>query len=264
MARARPQNPNAFFPPQPDNIIESQDIIDIMPHYKRDTWLVLDLDNTIWEPADEHDELGSDQWFMKLWNYGTKVDLSGDNLDGAVLVLAIYHAVQHQVNMQLIQPEAINVIEFFQAMGNQVLFLTARGSEIMLPTKQQLMANGIDTLANSPRMEIVLDIGEKKNPPIYNNNVVYCSGKPKEKCLKALLDVAEAHPNIIYVDDKDKYLHAVGKMVKEYGGQATCLHYRRLDEKVLKHDFQKANRKLEEIRADLPNEAQEALMKLKM
>lgn len=258
-----------FFPKPPtlekkSDIIESTDIADLMKYYARGRWLVLDLDNTVIEPEDEHEELGSDQWFVRFLTHAKELDLGDNNIRAATFVIAIYHAVQHQVQLKLIQPEIVDIINAWLACGNHVLFLTARGPEICEPTLKQLKRHGIDLSNLWGNDTLVLNIGDGdiKHPPVFVNGGIFCGGKAKEKCLKALLDFLDQKPDITMADDKAKYLDAVIKMVNDYGGNAIGLRFGRLDEKVKRHDFKKAQQKLQEISSQLLPDAREALATL--
>lgn len=246
-------------------VVECYDINDLRNYLNLDAWLVLDLDNTTIEPEDHHQEMGGDQWFVSYLNYASRIPLE-DNVSHVALVLAVYHAVQQFVTLKLVQPEIADIIKLYQASGKHVLALTARGPEIMEPTLRELNKLGIhfaDTWGGSH--ELLLEVGEVKNPLVLKNGVVFCGGKPKEVCLKALLKFLGKTPNVLMVDDKVKYLEAIKKMVQEtYDGTVIGLHYRYLDEKVKKHNFEQAQQKLLEIHEQLPEQAKEAIAKLKM
>lgn len=259
-----------FFPKPPatvevkSDIIESNDIADVLKYYARDRYLVLDLDNTVIEPEDEHEELGSDQWFVRFLGYAKDLNLGENNIHAATFVIAIYHAVQHHVQLKLIQPEIVDIIKVYLSCGNPVLFLTARGPEICEPTLRQLKRNGIDLSDQWGEDKCLLTIGDgdKLHPPIFKSGGIFCGGKPKEKCLQAFVELLGNKPDVIMADDKAKYLEAVIKMVREHGGHAIGLRYGRLDEKVKLHDFEKAQEKLQEMSPKLSPDAQQAMASL--
>jgi hypothetical protein len=249
-------------------IVESNDIIDVLKYCARDRCLVLDLDNTVIEPDVSHEELGSDQWFVGFINYASNLDLAKQGIDAISLVITIYHAVQHHLLLKLIQPEIVPVINLYLNLDNPVVFLTMRGSAIKAPTLRELKRLGIDLSTKWGKRELILDIGDgdTAHAPTFKNGVIFCGGKPKEQCLHAFLKFIDKKPDIIMIDDKVKYLESVIKMVNNYGGSAIGLRYGRLDEKVKQHNFEKAQRKLDELSPHLPPDAQEAMsiLKLKM
>lgn len=249
-----------------DQIRECYDINDLKKYINFDGWLLLDLDNTAIEPDDHHQEMGGDQWFVRFMDVASKVPLSEGDPNHLVLVLSVYHAVQYFVTLKLVQPEIVDIINLFQDVGKgKVLAVTARGSEIIKPTIRELNKLGINFSSGWGNNEFVLDVGDNQHPPIFKNGILFCGGKPKDKCFKNLIDILGKTPNVLMVDDKCKYLDAMKKMVEEsYQGTFIGLHYRRLDEKVQQHDFNKAQNKLQEVRANLPEEAQQALVKLGM
>lgn len=261
-----------FFAPAPSakaeatsQIIESNDITDLLKYIGdgKKKILVLDIDNTSAEPEEQHEELGSDQWFVCFLNHARSINLS-EGIDVAVFVIAIYHAVQHHVQLKLIQPEVISIIQQYAEAGIPTVFLTARGPEICEPTLHQLKRNGVDLTSQWGDDKTLLDIGDgdTQHAPVFKRGAIFCGGKPKEKCLKAFLQ--DRKPDIVIADDKRKYAEAVIKMASEYGGKVTALHYRRMDEKVKNHNFEKAQRKLHEMSPQLSPQAQEAMAALGM
>lgn len=257
------RSPTSLKPQPQHQLIEIKHVRDILKlkHITLGTWFISDLDNAAVETEDHHDELGSDQWFVQLLEYAKKVN--PDSREAVSHVLTIYHAVQHQVSLKVVQPELIHIIQMLQDIGIPVLGLTARGSEIMQPTRKQLKRNGIDFSVQWPRYQIELDIGVTENPPVYKKGVIFCSGQPKEKCLEAFFELLGFCPEkIVTFDDKEKYLKAEIEMMKHHGRSAIGLRYGFLDEKVKQHDFEKAQRKLRVMSPDLPREAQKAMTAL--
>nr|WP_028387605.1 DUF2608 domain-containing protein [Legionella fairfieldensis] len=129
-----------------------------------DTWLVLDLDNTVMESVLE---VGSDQWFTNLVDYAMKVFL--DQREATRLALLIYGAVQVHVRTKAVEPGIVKIIKALQDIGIPVFALTARDIAIKQSTIRQMEAIGIDFSRNCINV----------NNPSYEKGIIFCNGKNK-------------------------------------------------------------------------------------
>lgn len=243
-------------------IFDTTNISDILKHHENFKACFFDLDNTVMEPHDDHEELGSDQWFVKFIEYASKVDLEKD--DKAVdLVLSIYHAVHHHINVKPVDDEVVTVIKSLQENGIPVFALTARGAEIKEPTLRQLDSIGIHFSRNWPDENVSLDETNKKNPPIFHHGVIFCSGNDKGKTLQQFFDKHAFYPEKVGMcDDKLKYVEASKQTVTSYGGKHVGFRYGKLDEKVKKFNMHNATIKLLELKKKLPDDARLSMKKL--
>ena len=82
-----------------------------------DTWVFLDLDNTVMESVLD---LGGDQWFSYLMR-----NAASDS--SAEPIIKLYYAVQAHIRSQAVEPEIVLMINALQAIGVPVFALTARG-----------------------------------------------------------------------------------------------------------------------------------------
>lgn len=239
-------------------IHESKQIKDFLAHLNEGdehSFVVLDLDNTVMESIQE---LGSDQWFVKLMAYAIEISPSKET---EALVLAIYNAVQQRTKMKAVEDDVVSIIKKLQNRGTPVLALTARGPEIMQATFNQLDLIGINFYNKRWGQDsFKLKIDDKEDRVIFNQGILFCSGSNKGICLDAFFKAINYHPqNIIMVDDKEKHLESVKKIAK---GNFVGLRYGYLDEKVSQFKKEKAEAQMAEISHLFPDGAKEALERL--
>ncbi len=243
------------------NILSIHNIRNILQHISYNTWLGIDLDNTVIESTQE---LGSDQWFENTIKYACQ--LHTDKEEACRLVIVLYHAVQHHAEMKAVEEIIIRIIKRLQNII-PIIPITARGESIIRPTLRQLGKVGIDfspeeDLIDAKRIE--LDVGGD-HPAVYYQGILFCSGMDKGKCLKALFDYLKKFPeHFVMADDKEKHLLSVKKVIEENGGRFTGLRYGYLDEKVKNFNMIRALNQLIEISHKLSLDAQLALKKLKI
>ncbi|MDP1603843.1 MAG: DUF2608 domain-containing protein [Legionella sp.] len=214
-----------------------------------DTWLVLDLDNTVMESVME---LGGDQWFTSLLDYAMKV-LS--QKEAMRLALLIYGAVQAHVRTQAVELTIVKIIKALQDIGIPVFALTARDISIKHHTIRQLNGIGIDFSKN----------GIKVNDPSCEQGVIFCDGRNKGHVWQQFMEKCPRPPrHILMLDDKVRHLERMLIVTKTLEINFTGLRYGFLDEKVSEFDLQKANHQLAHLKRYLSREVQDAIARLQL
>lgn len=240
-----------------NQIIESQAIRDILKLITHDTWLLLDLDNTVMESMME---LGSDQWFAKLMEYGCQ--LLPDKEEAINLVILIYQSVQHHVRTKVVEPDIIKIIKALQDIGIPVLALTARDKSLIDTTLGQLDEVGIDFGRNRGSHEKRIQL---ENEAVYHQGIIFCNGNDKGKCLKAFFAKCLGLPaHVVMVDDKAKHVSHVQEAVESLKIRFDGVRYGYLDEKVRSFNFDESHVQLSQIKNKLPAEIQATLGRLKV
>ncbi len=225
-----------------------------------------DLDNTDQQPELVWENLGSDQWFMKLMRIAFELVPTKDT---EALVLAIYHAVQEHITTKPVEKETVDTIKNLQEQNIPVFGITARSKNIIEPTVKQLKNIGIE-FDFKPNNEdhFGLTIDGIENAAYFSNGIIFCSGLSKGDCLKAFFEKIQWFPeHVVMIDDKAKHLYAVQKVVHNYGGEFDGLRYGYLDKEVAKFDqdeqlMQNANMKMLDIYHKFPDTVKEAVKKI--
>ncbi|MCC5792899.1 MAG: DUF2608 domain-containing protein [Legionellaceae bacterium] len=214
-----------------------------------ETWLVLDLDNTVMESVLE---VGSDQWLTNLVDYAVKIL---DQKEGMRLALLIYGAVQAHVRAKAVELEIVKIIKALQDIGIPVLALTARDIAIKQYTIRQLETIGIDFSRNCIKV----------NDPSYEEGIIFCNGKNKGQVWQKVIEKCPNHPrHIVMLDDKIRHLERMLIVAKTLKINFLGLRYGFLDEKISAFDMRPANHQLAYLKKYLPRDAQDAIANLQL
>lgn len=243
-------------------VLDSQSIRDILKLITHESWVILDLDNTVMESLLE---LGSDQWFTKLIEHACH-HMPENTTSAVALVITIYQAVQHHIQTQAVEPEVVNLIKALQDVGIPVLALTARDHSLIETTFRQLDEIGIDFSKNQHGHRPTVSLGNNpKNAATYHGGIIFCNGNDKGECLSAFLEKCTKHPrHVVMVDDKQKHLSHVRTAVEALQIRFDGLRYGLLDTKVKNIDMKKAHAQLIHLKDKLPSPIQDAIDKLQI
>jgi FMN phosphatase YigB (HAD superfamily) len=244
----------------PKEITEIANISNILSSVSFYTCVLFDYDNTLAEPTDSFEQIGSDQWFEALLQHAFKL-LPDQKTTAKQLVLALSEAVQPHIKMQLIENKTKQVIKILQDIHIPVMLVTARGLESFEATKKQLKELELDFSKSWPSQSFKFDVGNPDNLAIYDDGQIYCNGNSKDLCIKKLFESIHYFPHhIIMVDDREKNLISVKNMMEMNGGHFSGLRYNKLDPKVNEFPitkFQHSVFKLWTMRSQLESTKQE-------
>lgn len=216
-----------------------------------DTWMILDLDNTV---MTHRLEVGGDAWFSGLFNYlaQQKIDLS----TALPWIMSVYNAMQHFIRTTAVEQQIVFIIKALQSIGIPVIGLTARGYSIKDQTLRQLDDIGIDFSKNT----IV-----KNDHSSYAGGIIFCSGQNKGEKLKAFFShIGYSPAHVCMLDDKKSHLEHVMHGLKPLGINFSGFRYGYLDEKVKQFDMNIANMQLAHLWQWLSSSVQENIINLKL
>src|SRR5262245_28901432 len=100
---------------------ESNQIEDVMPHVETDTWVLIDVDNTLIESSLH---LGSAQWRGHIRNKAKNAGYSSSETEAVLDQFWLF--VQPFIPVRLVDPKALALIQSLQESKVPVLALTAR------------------------------------------------------------------------------------------------------------------------------------------
>lgn len=249
-----------------DIISESFAFRDILPLIHHDSWIFLDLDNTVIE---SRSEVGGDQWFTCMIQMACETLLDSDT--ACRYVIDIYHSIQHIVRAQAVEAEAVFLIRALQDIGLPVVALTARDYCLLAPTVRQLNEAGIRFFESyyyfmgdnfDPECPVSLT---QDNKTILDHGIIFCAGQNKGKCLQAFFEFLGRQPaHLVMVDDKLRHLETVQTLALQLQIPFNGLRYGYLDEKVASIDMQRAHLSLTRLRPHLSGPANHAIDQLKL
>ncbi|KTD24965.1 Protein of uncharacterised function (DUF2608) [Legionella lansingensis] len=215
-----------------------------------DTWLILDLDNTVMTPRFA---LGGDAWFEGLF-----VHYRQKNIEQTVAepsLMSVYNTAQHFVRTSAVESAIVIIIKALQDIGVPVIGLTARGYSIRHQTLRQLADMGVDFSRNS----IVPD------NDFCEGGIIFCDGKNKDEKLSAFFKTLKRLPHhVAMLDDKNKHLERVMLFLKSLGISFSGFRYSYLDEKVKEFNMEIANIQLAYLWKWLSPTVRKDIMSLKL
>jgi hypothetical protein len=218
-------------------IIEVKNISEILNYVdgnKRKTTLVLfDIDNTLTEPVDDY---GGDLWFSA--KVKKEVDGGLSYKDAVKKILPEYFKIQKNVKVKPVETAAVGVVQSLQQQKVPTLALTTRSEEILNCTYKQLKSIKI-SFDYGMLGKKMLQLTNQKFPAFYYKGLIGCDRNNKGVCLKEFLEKAKKQwpalsqiTDIVFIDDKEKYLKEVEEEFKDSKIFFTGLRYSYLDEKV--------------------------------
>ena len=210
-------------------IFESDQMQDVFPHVESETWVLIDVDNTLIESSVH---LGSAQWRTYIRNKALK--LGNDAAKSDLILDKFWIFVQHFVPVRLVDPAAQTVIEKLQDSKTVVVALTAREPLEMEHTRKQLDSAGIALSNGSFPEHLSLPASHYS---IYDDGVIYCGDSTKSEALIAFFqEVGYVPKKVIFVDDKLSQLQELEKTLEQMGIQFVGIRFSAADVRVKAFD----------------------------
>ncbi|QEY53089.1 DUF2608 domain-containing protein [Legionella longbeachae] len=232
-------------------IMEIKNFREALKDIHFDTWVLLDLDNTVMTPKIA---FGGDAWFEGLFSH-----VSQKKIEAVIAqpsLMSVYNSAQQFVRTTAVEPKIVDIIRALQDIGIPVIGLTARGYSIRHQTLRQLADMGVDFSRNS----IVAD-----DDSSCQGGVIFCAGGDKGENLNSFLSRLGRIPrHIVMLDDKKKHLERVMFALKPLGIHFSGFRYGYLDEEVKQFSMETANIQLAHLWEWLSATVQEDVKKLKL
>lgn len=232
-------------------ITEIKNFKEALNDIHHDTWVVLDLDNTV---MTHRIELGGDAWFSGLFKHLSEQKL--DTKTALPWVLSVYNTMQHFVRTTPVELDIVNIIKALQNIGIPVIGLTARGHSIRHQTLRQLADMGITFSQNT----IV-----KNDDSNYFEGIIFCSGQNKGEKLNVFFSQLGYLPeHVCMLDDKKSHLEHVMHILEPLKINFSGFRYGYLDEKVSQFNMETANVQLAHLWEWLSSAVQQDIKNLKL
>lgn len=206
-------------------VINSPTIETLISKVEKPFWLVVDLDNTIFEGKEA---LGHSHWFDDQF-----IQESAKGLTKPQIVEKLYITWTETQKVNQVQPveeRFISWIHELQKDGVPVFALTARQPVLAASTNRQLASIGLDFSLTAPKGELKTSF---EYPILYEKGVIYVHDlNEKGALLSAFLDDNNLQPpKILFVDDKLHHAEAVDAALTKRGIEVIALHYTALMER---------------------------------
>ena len=210
-------------------IIESPTINVVHEHVKaQDTLVLFDLDETVFEVPGQY---VNDFWFTQMVAHAHSLGHTGGEQFEAVTP-HYFKRMGEAPPVVPVEAHTAEVIRSLQEKNIPVMGFTARSTEMISSTMQQLSSIGVD-FSKTSIMPHNISFPLTKIAKLHDG-VMFCSGlNPKGDALKALLNATTFKPKkIVFIDDKEKNLTTVMKAATDLGIEFIGIRYSGLDEKM--------------------------------
>lgn len=217
-------------------VFESNLLSDILKHTDNNTMVILDIDNTLIEPAQS---LGSDQW---AWDRVSTLCKQGLIQQDAIQQTSNEWYVVHLLTkVKTLESNTAEVIDALQKQGYPVIALTTRRPRYMEITFRELKdvnINFTNDFINSCKFTY--------NNMIYENGITFISiENRKGAALKELLQQMVHLPEkIIFVDDKLSHVKDVEETCAQLNIDFVGVRYGAADAHVASYNSRIAEKQL--------------------
>ncbi|MBS0605146.1 MAG: DUF2608 domain-containing protein [Verrucomicrobia bacterium] len=210
-------------------IIESDKMEAILPHVEEETWVLIDVDNTLIESSLH---MGSAQWREHIRK---KARSAGFDKAGTEAVLdKFWLFVQPFIPVRLVDPHAVDLIEGLRSSETVVIVLTARDSYESDHTQKQLASVGV-SINNSAFPESA--VLQSDAISVYEKGVIYCGDNTKSQALLAFMERTGRIPKkVVFIDDKEDQIRGLEKTLEAMGVEFVGIRFSGADERVRSFD----------------------------
>lgn len=204
-------------------IFETTTIEEIIPLVESDAWLVLDLDNTVYEGKQA---LGHTEWF-----YDKAYAMMRE--EGLTLEEATRECYPEWIEIQKVCPvkpvEAAFIPALKRLHGNVIMGLTHRQPSIADSTIRQLQSLGLSLCLTAP-VKHTFEV-PSATPTLYTEGVLFTGeyNKKGEIFVRFLSMIGKKPKKIVFVDDKKGHVDDVGAALEAEGIEYIGVHYRAIE-----------------------------------
>lgn len=204
-------------------IIETQHVEDIVPLVDQETWLLVDLDNCMFQSAQA---LGHANWFYDVLEQKLNEGISRD-----VAIAEFYpHWVKTQkfCKVKPLEPNFVPTLVLLQKKGVVIMGLTHRQPMVAESTLKQISSLGFDFQLTAPsKEEFTLP---SNSPVLYTGGVLFVGDYNKKlDFFEAFLNKIGRRPTkIVFIDDKRKNVDEL-EVFSSKGIDYTGVHYTAID-----------------------------------
>lgn len=206
-------------------VFESDRLEDILPHIEENTWVFLDVDNTLIESSTQ---LGSAQWRSHVRK---KAQMGGFDENMTELVVDHFWGfVQPFISVRLVDPDAGQVVQALKDFNTTVFALTARDPYETSWTQRQLGSVDLSfSSAGLPSSMVLPTI----RASLYEDGIIYCGSNAKSDALLSFFDAIGKTPKkVVFVDDKKDQVIKFAAALEKAGIACVCMRFSGADARV--------------------------------
>ncbi|MBA3723033.1 MAG: DUF2608 domain-containing protein [Parachlamydiaceae bacterium] len=200
-------------------IIETRHIEDVIPLIDNETWLLVDLDNCMFEGAQA---LGHANWFYDELQKRTQ---KGMNREEAIAdAYPGWIKTQKVCKVKPLENSFVPTLLMQQNQGITIMGLTHRQPSVANSTVHQVGSLGFNFLTTAPSKESF--VVPAKTPTLYFQGILFVGDYNKKiDIFEPFLSIIKMTPRkIVFIDDKRKNVEELESLTK-YGIEYIGVHY---------------------------------------
>jgi len=205
-------------------IIETAHAADALAYIDKDTWFLVDLDNTMFEGKQA---LGHANWFYDELDRRMK---SGMNRDEAIRdFYPQWVKTQKMCPVKLLEEDFVSNLISLQNQGITVMGLTHRQPLIADSTVRQVNSLGFDFLKTAPSQDSFTVAAA--NPTLYLQGILFVSdfNKKGDVFMPFLSMIGKTPKKVVFIDDKKKNVEELEQMLSKYSIDYVGVYYTAID-----------------------------------
>ena len=185
---------------------ESDRMEDALPYVESGTWVLIDVDNTLFESSVQ---LGSAQWRGYIRTKAQKAGYSKPESEEVLDQFWLF--VQPFIPVRLVDP---NALTFLQKTKAPVFALTARDPIELKHTQKQIDSLKVIFINPFPEKIALSTV----HPALYEKGVIYCGENTKGEALAAFFEATGQTPaQVVFIDDRWDQVNKLEAELKELG-----------------------------------------------
>lgn len=207
-------------------IIETTHINDVIPLVDAETWILVDLDNTLYEGKQA---LGHTEWFYD--NAYKLMKKTGMNLEEATReCYPEWIEVQKICPVKAVDKDFVPALLLFQQRGIVVMGLTHRQPSLAEATLKQVNSLGFDFSRSAPAKNSFAV--PSATPTLYIQGILFTGEyNTKGEIFARFLSMINQKPKkALFIDDKLKHVKDVESTLIGLGIETLGVHYRAIEQ----------------------------------
>lgn len=205
-------------------VVEMRHIEEIIPLIDSDTWLLVDLDNCMFQGAQA---LGHANWF-----YDEMQRKMQDGMTKEEAIIATYPGwikTQKACRVKPVEEDFVPTLLVLQSKGTVIMGLTHRQPSVADSTMRQVESLGFDFSKTAPASESF--VVPSKTPTLYLNGILFVGDfNKKNDIFTPFLSMINKKPKkIVFIDDKRKNVEDLEILTSD-GIDYTGVHYTAIEQ----------------------------------
>lgn len=236
-------------------VIESRNIVEVIPLIDQETWVLVDLDNCMFEAAQS---LGHANWFYSELQKKIQEGMSKE--DAIRETYPLWIEAQKLCKVKPLEESFVPTLVDLQKKGNVIMGITHRQPSVADSTLKQISSLGFDFLTTAPSKE-TFSI-PSKTPTLYTQGVLFVGdyNRKIDILLLFLAQLKQQPKKIVFIDDKKKNVEELEVLTKN-GIEYIGVHYTAIEYVKPVYNQEIADFQSKFLKQIMSNEAAQMLMK---